>query len=267
MSALVAALRRDRWILFLGLGLITGAAWIYLVRDARRMNLMGPAGCVGMEMGNPELAPWSPGTIGPLFVMWSVMMVAMMLPSAVPMIFTFESVMRKRRQLTRPYVATSIFVAGYVAVWSAFSIAAALAQWFLHRHALLSPMMVSANATLGGLLLLVAGVFQFTRLKHVCLAHCRAPLEFILTRWKEGALGAFQMGVEHGTFCAGCCWALMCLLFVIGVMNVVWIAVLTALVLLEKMLPRRVAISSTVGFALIIWGTLVLYRGLFLVAT
>jgi len=261
MSAPATALRRDRWIFSGGIALAALVAWLYIWRDARRMNLSGACECAGMKMGGPELGSWPVATLLPLFIMWSVMMVAMMLPSAAPMILTFASVMRKRRHLGRPYVPVVVFVTGYVTVWCAFSAVAAVGQWFLHRHALLSPTMAGVSAGLGGLLLLGAGVFQFTPLKHMCLTHCRAPLEFILTRWREGGRGAFQMGLEHGMFCTGCCWALMYLLFVIGVMNVVWIALLTMLVVLEKTLPRRVAVSSTIGLCLIAWGTWVFFRG------
>jgi predicted metal-binding membrane protein len=131
---------------------------------------------------------------------------------------------------------------------------AAVAQWILHREALLSPSMASSSAWLGGLLLLAAGVFQFTPLKHACLSQCRAPFDFIMTRWREGARGAFRMGVEHGLFCTGCCWALMGLLFVAGVMNIVWIAAITLLVGLEKLFPRGIWLSSATGVILTAWG-------------
>jgi predicted metal-binding membrane protein len=186
--------------------------------------------------------------------MWAGMMVAMMLPSATPMILTFAAVSRNRRRQERPYVPVTIFVAGYVAIWVAFSALAASAQWILHREALLSPAMVSNSAWLGGLLLLAAGVFQFTPLKHACLAQCRAPFDFIMTRWREGAGGAFRMGVEHGLFCAGCCWALMGLLFVTGVMNIFWIAAITLLVGLEKLFRRGIWLSSATGIILTAWG-------------
>src|SRR5205814_780408 len=126
-----------------------------------------------------------------------------------------------------------------------FSALAAGGQWWLHRHALLSSSMVSTSGWLGGMLLLGAGIFQFTPLKQACLTHCRGPLEFIMTRWREGSGGAFRMGLEHGAFCTGCCWALMALLFVAGVMNIFWIAALTVLVCLEKMLPARALPCAT----------------------
>lgn len=247
-------LKRDRLVIGASLAFIAAVAWCYMIHEARRMDARGVSECFGMTMGGPELTVWSADSLLPLFLMWAVMMVAMMLPSAAPMILTFAAVARNRRRLERPYVPVAVFVSGYVAIWCAFSVAAAVGQRVLHRQALLSPTMVSASAMLGGALLVCAGIFQFTRLKHTCLRHCRAPLEFILTRWREGRRGAFQMGMEHGAFCLGCCWALMCLLFVLGVMNILWIAALTILVALEKILPRGRWVSATCGLALIAWG-------------
>jgi predicted metal-binding membrane protein len=216
-----------------------------------------------MPMGDAGGGGWSAGSLLPLFLMWAGMMIAMMLPSAMPMILTFAAVSRNRRRQQRPYVSAGIFVAGYVAIWSGFSVLAALAQWLLHRQALLSSTMASTSAALGGALLLVAGVFQFTPLKHTCLTRCRAPLDFIMTGWREGARGAFRMGVEHGVFCTGCCWAFMALLFVLGVMNILWIGALSFLVALEKLLPRGKWLSAATGVFLTIWGALVISgRGL-----
>src|SRR5947209_7991131 len=173
-----------------------------MIHEARGMSVTGVCECLGMQMGGDVGAGLSAGTLLPLFFMWAGMMVAMMLPSAMPMILTFASVSRNRRRQERAYVPVTIFVTGYVAVWTGFSALAALAQWLLHRQALLSPAMASRSAWLGGGLLLAAGIFQFTPLKHACLTQCRAPFEFIMTRWHEGAGGAFRMGLEHGLFCA-----------------------------------------------------------------
>ncbi|PYJ09751.1 MAG: hypothetical protein DMF06_08845 [Verrucomicrobia bacterium] len=253
MSAPPSTSRRDHWIIGAALAGIAAVAWTYLIHEARAMDVTGVCQCFGMPMAGAD-AGWSAGTLLPLFLMWAGMMVAMMLPSATPMILTFAAVNRNRRRLDRPYVSVTIFVAGYVAVWSAFSALAAVAQWVLHRQALLSPAMASRSAWLGGILLMAAGIFQFTPLKHTCLAHCRAPLEFIMTRWREGAGGAFRMGLEHGLYCTGCCWALMGLLFVAGVMNILWIAALSLLVGLEKLIPRGLWLSSATGVILTAWG-------------
>ena len=254
MDALAALLKRDRLVIGAAIVVVAGAAWWYTWHEARRMDVTGVCQCAGMKMGGADLASWSAGTLVPLFLMWAVMMLAMMLPSAAPMLLTFGSVARHRRRGGRPYVPAAVFAAGYVAIWCAFSLAAAVGQWLLHRTALLSPMMASSSALLAGALLIVAGIFQFTPLKRSCLTRCRAPLEFIMTRWREGYRGAFGMGVEHGAFCAGCCWALMALLFVLGVMNILWIAALTIVVALEKMLPRRRWFSAVSGVALVLWG-------------
>ena len=254
MSAPSSTSRRERWIIAGALGVIVLAAWTWMIREAHGMNLSGMCECVGMPLGANTGVGWPVETLLPLFLMWAGMMVAMMLPSAMPMMLTFAAVSRNRRRQERPYVPVTIFVAGYVAIWSGFSLLAAIAQWFLHHEALLSPAMVTRSAWLGGTLLLAAGVFQFTPLKHTCLTKCRAPFDFIMTRWREGSLGAFRMGVDHGLFCTGCCWALMGLLFVAGVMNIFWIAALSLLVGLEKLLPRGLWLSSATGVILTAWG-------------
>jgi predicted metal-binding membrane protein len=254
MDALPALLKRDRLIIAGGIAFTAGIAWFYTIYEARRMNYSGVCACVGMKMGGPDLTSWSAGSLLPLSLMWAIMMVAMMLPSAAPMLLTFAAVARNRRIAHRPYVPVTVFAAGYLTIWSLFSLLAAAGQWQLHRAALLSPMMKSSSIYLAGSLLIVAGIFQFTPLKKSCLVRCRAPLDFIMTRWREGTKGAFGMGIEHGAFCAGCCWALMALLFVLGVMNILWIAVLTIIVALEKIIPRAKWFSTATGIVLILWG-------------
>jgi predicted metal-binding membrane protein len=209
MSAITALVKHDRWVIGTGLALSAGLVWWYLIEEAQRMNAGGLCESLGMEMARPEVMAWPIASLVPLFLMWAVMMVAMMLPSAAPMILTFAAVSRHRRRQQRPYVPTIIFVSGYLIIWCGFSGLAAVSQWILHRTALLSPMMASSSNLFAGGLLLAAGLFQFTPLKRNCLRHCRAPLEFIMTRWHEGRAGALCMGLEHGVFCTGCCWALM----------------------------------------------------------
>jgi predicted metal-binding membrane protein len=143
---------------------------------------------------------------------------------------------------------------GYLVVWTGFSALAALAQWALHAEALLSPMMVSTSPVLGGALLIAAGLFQWTPLKHACLKHCRTPLSFLMTGWREGRPGAFGMGLKHGAYCAGCCWFLMALLFVAGVMNIWWVAAIAGFVLLEKAAPKGLWIGKVAGVLLATWG-------------
>ena len=258
MSESAALFRRDRVILGAGLLAVALLAWAWLISEAHRMNVSGVCECMRMKMTGPDNSAWPVATLLPLFLMWCVMMVAMMLPSALPMVLTFAAVARNRQRLGRPYVPTTIFVSGYLAIWCVFSAIIAAGQWFLHRHALLSPSMVTTSAIFGGALLLGAGVFQFTPLKRSCLTRCRGTLEFILTRWREGGSGAFRMGLEHGAFCTGCCWALMALLFVAGVMNILWVAALTLLVCLEKILPARARVSFATGVVLASWGLFIL---------
>jgi predicted metal-binding membrane protein len=178
----------------------------------------------------------------------------MMIPSAAPMILTFALVQRKRREWERPFVPAGIFLLGYLVVWTGFSALAAVAQWMLHAQALLSPMMVGTSPILGGALLVTAGIFQWTPLKNACLAHCRSPLDFLMTGWREGKCGALAMGLKHGAYCTGCCWFLMALLFVAGVMNVWWIAILSTFVLLEKVVPNGLLLGKVAGVLFAVWG-------------
>jgi predicted metal-binding membrane protein len=186
--------------------------------------------------------------------MWAVMMVAMMVPSATPMIFAFLQVNRGRKAANRPFVPVTIFVVGYLAVWAAFSALATFAQWGLHRTALLSPAMAATSPALNGGLLIAAGIFQWTPLKLACLKGCRSPLSFLMGEWREGTGGAFVMGLRHGAYCVGCCWVLMALLFVAGVMNLLWVAVIALFVMAEKLLPRGELIARVSGVALILAG-------------
>src|SRR5262245_36406191 len=225
-----------------------------MVHEAHAMVHTGVCQCAGMKMSGPDMQSWSAATLIPLFLMWAEMMVAMMTPSAAPMILTFATVNRKRREQERPFVPTGIFLSGYLVVWAVFSALAAVTQWVLHSTALLSPMMVSTSPLFGGALLIVAGIFQWTPLKNACLTHCRSPLSFLMTDWREGKPGALVMGLKHGAYCTGCCWFLMALLFVAGVMNVWWIAIIAVLVLAEKVAPRGLAVGKIAGVFLAAWG-------------
>ncbi len=253
-----ALLKRDRLIILAGLFGIGALAWVYMVHEARAMANTGVCCCAGMKMSGPDMAAWSPVQIIPLFLMWTEMMVAMMIPSAAPMILIFASVNRKRRADERPFVPTGIFLLGYLAAWTGFSALAAVTQWALHSRALLSPMMASTSPILGGTLLCAAGVFQWTPLKNACLTHCRSPLSFLMTDWREGKSGAFAMGLKHGAYCTGCCWFLMALLFVAGVMNMWWVAIISVLVLLEKAAPKGLWLGRIAGAFLVVWGAWVM---------
>jgi len=250
-----AILKRDRVIVIAALTGITLLAWGYMVHEARGMNLTGVCCCAGMKMAGPDMNPWSTATLPPLFLMWSEMMVAMMIPSAAPMMLAFALVQRKRREQDRPFVPAGVFLLGYLVIWTGFSALAAVTQWILHAKALLSPMMAGTSPVFGGALFIMAGVFQWTPLKSACLAHCRSPLAFLMTDWREGKSGALFMGLKHGTYCTGCCWFLMALLFVAGVMNIWWIAMISALVLLEKVAPKSWQAGRFAGAAFVAWGS------------
>ena len=204
----------------MGLVAVSVAAWAYMLYDYVRMQTMPMS---QMWMPPTGGGAWSLQDFWLTFVMWAVMMVAMMLPSAAPMVLMFATVNRKRRSQQRPYVPTFVFASGYVAVWILFSAVVTLVQWPLHHWALLTPMMDNASAIMAGLVLIIAGVYQWTPWKDACLNQCRTPLGFLMTEWREGAAGAFLMGVKHGFFCVGCCWALMLVLFAVGVMNMLWV--------------------------------------------
>jgi predicted metal-binding membrane protein len=203
---------------------------------------MAGAGAGSMDdmpgMAMPAMPhPWNGADAVLMAVMWAVMMIGMMVPSATPMILTFATVNRRKRARGQPFVPTAIFLAGYLIAWSGFALAATLAQWGLDRAALLSPAMRTTSATLGGALCLATGLYQFTPMKYACLETCRSPAAFVLHHWRDGAPGALRMGVAHGLYCLGCCWAVMALLFVGGVMNLLWSAALAAFVLAEKLVP------------------------------
>jgi predicted metal-binding membrane protein len=171
------------------------------------------------------------------------------------MILLFATVNRRRREQSKPFVSTGVFLSGYLVVWSLFAAGATLGNWGLHQASLLTSMMGgSSSGYLGGGLLLMAGVFQWSRLKYVCLTHCRSPLGFLMSDWREGTGGAFKMGLQHARYCLGCCWVLMALLFVLGVMNLVWIAALAAFVLAEKVVPAGEKVSRVTGVLLMVWG-------------
>ena len=231
--------RRARVVILAAIAGITALSWLYLTSMA------------GMVM-NAALMP----------LMWWVMMTGMMLPSALPMTLTFATVNRRRRELGTPYVPTAVFVAGYVLAWGAFSLAATAAQWGLERAALMTPMMRVSSPLLGGLLFVAAGLYQLAPLKHACLRRCRSPLAFVLEHWHEGPAGALRMGAQHGAYCLGCCALLMALLFVGGVMNLLWAAAIAAWVLAEKLLPGGQALARGAGVLAMVVGALMVARSL-----
>lgn len=247
------ALRRERALTTGALVLVVLVCWGWLLAgagmDMHRMD--------GMLMPMSP-AEWTPGHFGLMLAMWATMMAAMMLPSAAPMLLFYGVIARRRAESGGRIGSTASFGLGYLAVWSAFSLAAVVLQYGLEQAALLSPMMETTSVALGGAILIAAGIHQWTPLKQACLRHCRSPLEFVTGYWRSGERGASAMGLRHGAYCLGCCWAVMLVLFVVGVMNLVWIAGLAGLVLLEKLAPRGEWIARASGLALIGWGAAML---------
>jgi predicted metal-binding membrane protein len=250
-------LPRQRIVTVAALGAIAALAWLYLFLAAADMRLS----MAGMDR-TMIMPPKNAVDLLLLLAMWWVMMVGMMLPSAAPMILTFANVNRNRRARGRPYVPTAVFTAGYLLVWGGFSVAATLAQWALESAALLSAMdMTIDSRLLGGFLFLAAGLYQFTPIKQACLRFCWSPLDLVANHWRDGSGGALRMGATHGLYCLGCCWVLMLLLFVGGVMNLLWIAALSAVVLIEKLMPSGPWISRISGALLAAYGVGLLVMG------
>ena len=247
-----ATLRHDRAVVLGGLGFVVALAWAYLLLGAGMdMPMVDMGG--GQMMAMPS--HWTLGYGIVVFVMWAVMMIAMMLPSAAPVTLLIAAVARKRAGGGGAGLTTALFVAGYLGVWIAFSAIATLLQWQLDRAGMLSPMMALANMAAAGAVLIAAGIYQWTPLKQACLRHCRSPLDFLLRHWRDGVGGALESGARHGLFCFGCCWMLMALLFVGGIMNIAWIAGIALLILIEKVLPGGGWTGRATGVVMIAWGT------------
>jgi predicted metal-binding membrane protein len=247
-ATLADVLKRDRLLVLSAVLGMTALAWFYLIDMADMQNMSG------MMAAAMNMAPWDATGFFLMFLMWMVMMVGMMLPGAAPMILLFATINRKMSIGDAPYVPTALFTLGYLLVWTAFSLLATILQAALQQATLLSPMLVSTSGVLGGTLFITAGFYQWTPLKRACLDKCRSPLDFILFRWRSGPVGALQMGIEHGSYCLGCCWALMVLLFVGGVMNLLWVAAITVVVLTEKLARGGEWIAHVGGAAMLAVG-------------
>jgi predicted metal-binding membrane protein len=231
----------DRIAILSALAAATALAWWYTAA----MPGMG-------DMSS--LHPWTARDAAIAFAMWAIMMVGMMLPSATPMTLIYAQVVRKAARDGSVLPPTAVFVAGYLAAWTLFSAAATAAQWALERAALLSPMLVSTSPRLGAGLLVAAGVWQLTPWKNACLSHCRSPVHYFAQNFRPGVRGALRLGFRYGLYCLGCCWLIMALLFVGGVMNLFWIAALTIFVLAEKAFARGPWGSRVAGLAMIAAG-------------
>jgi predicted metal-binding membrane protein len=240
---------RDRLPVALGLAGVVGIAWVYLLTAAMPLP--------DMSMGDMGMISWSANDFVLMFLMWAMMMIGMMVPSAVPMIFVFAAYNRSRRQRNQLTASVPAFVTGYIIVWVGFAALATLVQWQLVEASLLSDTMVTSSPWLGGALLIAGGLYQFTSIKNVCLARCRSPFDFIASGFGPGKSGALLLGLRHGAFCVGCCWVLMGLLFVGGVMNLFWIAAIAVFILLEKVLPFSAQFRHVSALLFVLAGVLI----------
>lgn len=247
-SALERLLLRDGIVAAASLLGLTALCWFYLVVLAVRMmdgdmSLMGMSSMAmdGLVMGRDmalQPQPWTGSTFVLMVLMWWVMMIGMMVPSAAPIILIYGRIQRKKLPDENPAGRSALFCLGYLLVWFAFSAAATLLQWRLGEASMLSPMMASNSSYLAAFIFAAAGLYQLTPVKQSCLIHCRSPIHFLSTHWRDGDAGALRMGLGHGAYCVGCCWVLMVLLFIGGVMNLLWVGAIALLVLLEKILPQ-----------------------------
>jgi predicted metal-binding membrane protein len=257
-------LKHDRAVVVAALVFVITVSWLYLLAGAgmgmSAFEMSSVSMAIGASMCLPmaTAADWTWAYAFLMFGMWWAMMIAMMLPSAAPMILLFALVNRRSHAKSGPYVPTAVFAGAYLVAWGGFSVIAVALQWGLERAELLSPMMASRNVAFGGVLLVLAGAYQLSPLKHACLRQCRGPIDFISRHWRAGRQGAFRMGVHHGLYCIGCCWALMTLLFFGGAMNLYWIAGLALFVLLEKTIPPGHWLASLSGLGLVGWGVALL---------
>ncbi|ASY64947.1 hypothetical protein SJ05684_c35320 [Sinorhizobium sojae CCBAU 05684] len=281
-SALESLLRRDRTIVAASLATLTAISWIYILWLAATMDMGGMAmpetnmamgtdmdlpAETGRSMGTDQEAgglasvlglqprPWSAVEAGVMATMWIVMMVGMMLPSATPMILLYAHVGRHSLRQGKPFASTGFFAGGYLLTWTGFALAATLGQWLI-EGTLLTPALASASRVFSGIVLMAAGLYQWTPLKDVCLSQCQAPIVFIQTHggFRRDPRGAVALGFRHGLYCVGCCWALMALLFVGGIMNVLWIAAIAAFVLIEKLVHAGRVLPRATGAVLIAAG-------------
>ena len=260
-SAVAAISRRDRILISTCLVVISALAWVYLVHLDRQMSSSMEHDTMMAEMGMSMNLPWTAADVFLTFMMWTVMMVGMMAPSAAPMILMYARVGRQATADGKPFAATGWFAGGYFLAWIGFSLVATIAQWALERAALLDSGMASVSNVLGGVVLVAAGVYQWTPLKDVCLTQCQTPLLFLMRHggFRQDASGCLLLGLRHGAYCIGCCWVLVALLFVGGVMNVLWIALLALLILMEKLFPFGRWIARAAGVAFLVAGAWLLF--------
>ena len=280
-------LKRDRAIVVGALLLLMVVSWLYVLIGAGMPRSAFDMSSLSMALGETIRTPadgsmvrkmegaiaamttpvdWTFDYAILMFFMWWIMMVAMMLPSATPTILLHALVSRKARLRTgepSPPWPTAGFTLGYLLIWAAFSAVAAALQWAFEESGVLSPTMLNGTGTVfAGTILVFAGLYQLTPIKQACLRHCRGPISFLSRHWRSGSIGALIMGLHHGAYCLGCCWALMTILFFGGIMNLYWILALAFIVLIEKLMPFGRGSSVTTGILLIAWGSSFLYRAI-----
>src|SRR5215471_4339577 len=239
-------LQRERSLILGGLLMLSALAWALLIWQASTMSTQA----MGLTMGMSVLL---------FMTVWIVMMVAMMFPTAAPMILMFSKISQSRRKPEHSFIPTWVFVSAYLLIWSLCGVMAYSLAVLIEQLAAQSMWLIENAARLGGVVLVVAGLYQLSPLKDICLSKCRTPFQFILSSWHDGYGGAFRMGLEHGAYCLGCCWLLFVILFPIGIMNLSVMASLTALIFAEKALPIGRQISKLAGGGLIVYGGIVLF--------
>ena len=253
-SALGRLLARDRRLIAAALAALAVLAWSYLLVLSKQMSADASVAWIPSVLAMPGMGDEPGGSLQllPLTVlMWWTMMIGMMVPSAAPMILQFGNVQRRELAAESPKLRVALFTAGYLAIWGAFSLLAAVAQLALTKLGLLAPLDLTVTGWLGALLVALAGIYQLTPLKNACLRRCHSPAEFLSSHWRRGNSGALRMGIDHGVYCVGCCWLLMSLLFVVGVMNLIWVAVIAVFVLIEKLVPQGETTAKINGAALL----------------
>jgi predicted metal-binding membrane protein len=288
---------KDRMIVYLGVGIVLLFSWLYILGMGWHMNTlpfidnpstmsmdmsddsmnMKKDGMKGsMDMDKPmnmneessfitDVLTWMPpmgnmwvfSDFFLLFMMWTVMMVAMMTPSILPMLMLYTTLNSRKKMQGQESISPLVLLSGYLSSWVLFSLFITLPQYFLHTNGLLNMMMEPMHMYLAAFVLIMAGIYQFTPYKDACLNVCQSPLSFLTNNWQDGKLGAFIIGYKHGFYCVGCCWALMLTLFALGVMNILWVIVLTIFVLFEKLSYNYpLAYRRVVGVFLIVWGAI-----------
>ncbi len=252
-------LKRDQIILLGGLVVVAGLSWVYMIHVAWGMNDFAN-GHANATL--PSVHSWSAWDFANAVVMWGIMMLAMMLPALSPWVLALGEVTRERDTRSVPLPKAGAFLLGYGTVWLAYSILAAASQWLLQWVALLSHNWMTMSPILAGAVLIIAGIYQWTPLRDACMSHCRSPFGFFLSNWAEGSRGAYTMGVRHGLYCVGCCWALMALAFVFGVMNLLWMALMAAFLLLERTIFTGAWLGKAAGVCLMAWGIWVITSAL-----